>query len=253
MDASRRGLNTVAKVGVIFVAFIVLVAALYVAGPFSKGAASQSSTQTTGSIAGNAPGSVTNLGSNQTFAVVSLFPTFSQMRMTLNFYDPAEGNSQNSTYAYTVLGSATLGGVQYTKVDFRTLGVPDAAGNEVIVWFTSAGAIGRVDVIGERNYTGSGAAVLAQSFTGSFGLLPLITSNSTLLAMLSKTSTSTLSIGPTQANVETYTLASPTPTYTSITVEYATFSGTSAKLAVFLDETTADGATTTIQVTSLTR
>jgi hypothetical protein len=113
--------------------------------------------------------------------------------------------------------------------------------------------VNRVDVVGVRNYTGSGAYFLAQAYTSAYGLIPEISDNATLLSLLSKTSETTTSIGPTTMNVTTYSLAAPTGVYTSLTVKYATIPGTNVQLAVYVSEETTDGSTSTIQVTSLTK
>lgn len=61
------------------------------------------------------------------------------------------------------------------------------------------------------------------------------------------------SLGPTHLDVTTYSLAAPTPPYTSMTVRYATIPGTETRLAVYVDEKTSDLMETVVQVLSLTQ
>jgi hypothetical protein len=244
MNPSKSGLSSAGKTGIVVALVLVVLGAAYLApSMLTGGGTNTTSSQPAGSSAN--PGS-----STQAIGILSLFGSFSQMQLQNTFNSQANGPQQRSV-AYLVLGKASLNSTLHTKVEFSTVG----AGHNVVVWFNSTGGIDRVDVLGDRNYTGSGAYLLpmAQTYVTAFGAIPTITNNATLLSMLSKTSENTTSIGPTQLDVVTYHLAVPTPPYTSITVKYATIPGTNERLAVYLNETTTDGSETTVQITSLTR
>jgi len=178
------------------------------------------------------------------------------MEMQLSVINPnaALAINEQQHVSYLVLGKATLTSASgsgtptlHTKVAFSNVGV----GNDIIAWISPRGEIDRVDVLGQRNYTGNAAYFLMSSYLNDFALVAAITNNSTLLATLSKSSQNTTSIGPTQVDLATYSLAVPSPPYKSITVRYATIPGTSAKVAVYLHEKTDDGTETTMQVLSL--
>ncbi len=163
--------------------------------------------------------------------------------------DPDGPILNQQTLSYHVLGKASFNSTQHTKVQFSQADV----GNEVIAWFNSAGTVDRLDIIGDKNYSGPAAAILAQTYTRSFGMLPDITNNATLLALLSKTTQNTTSIGPTQMDVVTYHLAVPAKPYSSITAEYATIPGTNQTLVVYLHERMTDTSEFEIQVLSLSK
>ena len=241
----KRGLSSAAKAGVVVLVIVIVLGGAYLIPSLSKG--SGTSTTSSQSLAsGSNPG-----GGNQTLGLLSLFGYFHQMQMMdiVNTLSQQDGAVQQQTLSYIVLGTATFNSTQHTKVQFSETGVA----NEVVAWFNPTGVVDRLDVIGARNYTGPGAAILAQTYTTAFSVITAITNNSTLLSFLSKTSENTTTIGSTQLDVATYHLAVPTPPYKTITVEYATIPGTNQKLAVYLDEKTIDGAETTVQVLSLTK
>ncbi len=187
----------------------------------------------------------------QNIGLLTLFNCFSQMQMqdTLNTMAQPDGSIQRQTVSYVVLGKAQFNLTQHTKVEFSQAGV----GNSVVAWFNPSGVVDRLDVLGGSNYTGPGAAILAQTYTTAFGLLTTISNNATLLSMLSKSSESTMTIGPTQLDATTYQLPVPTPPYKTITVKYVTIPGTYQRLAVYLDEKTTNGAETTVEVLSITK
>jgi hypothetical protein len=242
MNPSKSGLSSAAKTGIVVVLVVLVLGVAYVSPSLLKGGTSSSAQSEV--CSGSAGGS-------QNIGLLTLFRCFSQMQMqaSLNTLNQPGGNFQSQTLAYVVLGTATLNSTPHTKVEFTVVG----SGNDVVAWFNSTGGIDRLDVIGQRNYTGPGAPILAQSYTAGFGLIPVISNNATLLSMLSQTTENTTSIGPTMLNVTTYHLPVPTSVYKSITAKYATIPGTNLRLVVYLDQKTRDGTETTIQVQSVTR
>ena len=243
MDLSKKGISSAAKAAAIIAAVMVVLAVVYFVPSFSTssvGAAPASSNTRTSSS-----GPVT-----QNAGILALFGFFSQidMQVTVLNYNQANGIIQQQSLSYLVLGKGTWNSTQYTRVEFSTPGV----GNTVVAWFNAQGGIDRVDVLGQRNYTGSGAYFVASTYVNALTLVPTITSNSTLLSMLSKTAENTTSIGPTQVDLTTYSLAIPTAPYSSLSVRYATIPGTAEKVVVYFHEKTTDGTDTTIQVTSMT-
>ncbi len=239
MNPSKNGLSSSAKTGIVVVVVVLVLGAAYLVPSLSKGGGAQATTaQTEGP---NAPAP---------FSTLSLFGYFPQMSLTVDANDVPNAVTQNSSYSYSVQGKTTLNSTQYLTVEFSTSGAINA--NSVIAFFNSTGGIPRVDVVGVRNYTGPGAYVLAQAYTTAYGLIPAITNNATILSILSKTSSTTMSLGPTKMNVTTYSLGLPTDGFTKLTVKYATIPGTDIQMAVYLSEEESDGSTTLIQVTSLT-
>jgi hypothetical protein len=246
MNRSKIGLSSGAKAGVVVVVVLVVLGGAYFAPSMLTGSGTHTtSSQSAMSCAGE---------DGQAIGLLLLFACFSQMQMqtVLNTSGQPDGSVQVSNFAYLVLGTATENGAPHTKVEFSQPG--SGSSGIVVAWFNSTGTVDRWDnVAGGRNYTGPGAAILAQSYTVGFGLIPAITNNATLLSMLSKTTANTTRIGPTQLDVTTYHLAAPTSLYKSITVQYATIPGTNLRLVVYLDEKTISGIETTIQITSLTK
>ena len=242
MNPSRRGLSGAAKGGIVVILVLVVLAGAYFAPSALSGG---SGTTTLSTVTSTASGS-------QEFGLLSLFGYFSQMQVQtiLNTATLPDGSLQKSTMSYLVLGKGTFDSVLYTKVEFSQLG---AGNSNVIAWFNSTGVVNRLDIIGGRNYSGPGAAILAQTYTIAFGLIPVITNNSTLLSMLAKVSQNTTSIGPTKLDVSYYQLAAPTPLYKTVNVGYATVPGTNQRFVVYLYEKTLDGAETTVQVMSVTK
>jgi hypothetical protein len=235
MNPSKYGLSTGAKTGIVVIVVIIVLAAAYVVPSLTK--ASSTTTQ---------PGGA---GSGPITGALSLYSYFPKMSLAEEVNDVPDAVTQNGTYTYSVLGKGTLNSSQYTRVEFTTVG----ASNDVIAWYNSTGGINLVDVVGVRNYTGAGAYILAQGYTTSFGLIPAISNNATLLDLLSKTTTVTQSIGPTKMNVTTYSLEVPTSIYSTLTVKYGTIPGTNVQIAVYLSEKETDGTTILIDVTSLTQ
>jgi hypothetical protein len=242
MNPSDGGLSTSAKTGIVLVLVILVLGSAYLVPPLLKGGGT-SSVQPAVSCPSTG-------GANQTIELLTLFECFSQMQMqaTANTLGQPDGSFQQQTVAYNVLGTARLNSAPYTKVEFTTVG----ANQPVVAWCNSTGGIDRLDVISDRNYTGPGAAIIAQAYTSTFGLIPALSNNASLLSMLSKTTENTTSIGPMQLKVATYQLPAPTSQYKTFTVQYATIPGTDLRFVVYLHEKTSDGAETTIQVQSIT-
>jgi hypothetical protein len=245
MDPTRRGLSTGGKATIIVIVIIVVVGGIYFApsalgrGKNNNDNILQAATATT--------------GGNRTFGLLPLFGYFSQMeiRETTNSPQGSGGGSAGApveeTLNYTVLGQGTFDGTPNVRVEFSQVGV----GNDIIAWFNASGIVDVTDIIGQRTYSGPGAAVFAQTYTSAFLAVTEITNNATLLSLVSKTAQNTTSIGPTTLAVSTYKLKAATAEYRQVTVEYATIPGTSQKLAVYLSETSPDGVQSSLQVLSL--
>ncbi|MDA4120310.1 MAG: hypothetical protein OK436_06955, partial [Thaumarchaeota archaeon] len=156
MDTSKKGISTATKTAAVVAVIFILLAAVYFVPSISTGAASQSSSTQTGVTSSG--------GGSQTSGLLQLFGYFSQMDMQLNVFNNnnANGNGMTSqqSASYLVLGKGSWNSTQYTKVEFSTPGI----GNNVIAWFNSKGGIDRVDVLGQRNYTGSGAYFVASNY-----------------------------------------------------------------------------------------
>jgi hypothetical protein len=241
MDPSRKGISSGTKTAAVIAVIFVVLASVYFIPSLSTGAASTSgSSQTRGTGAGS-----------QGLGLLQLFGYFSQMDMQVTVINSPQANGAMSrqSVSYLVLGKGTWNATQYTRVEFSTPGI----GNEIVAWFNAKEGIDRVDVLGQRNYTGSGAYFVASNYVTAVTLIPAITNNATLLSMLSKTSQNSTSIGPTQVDLATYSLAVPSDPYKLLTVRYATVTGTSERIAVYLHEKTSDGTDTTIQVLSITK
>jgi len=232
MNPSKSGLSSAGKAGMVVVLIVIVLGAAYVVPSLSKGGGSQSANSN------SAPTPVTGM--------LSLVGDFPKMEVSLSTYDAPSGLIENQSFAYAVIGTGA-----YTKVEFTTVGV----GHEIVAWYNSTGVITEEDVIGQRNYTGSGVYTLPfmVPYNSAFGALVSITGNSTLLSFMSKTSEATTGIGPTQMDVSTYVLAVPTPPYSRLTVKMATIPGTDVQFAVYVNQKTTDGSTSLLQVTSLSR
>jgi hypothetical protein len=194
--------------------------------------------------------SANSTSANKTISLLSLFSSFSQMQLHEAAFDNSEAAPliQQTTFSYLVLGKASMNSTQYVKVRFSEIGV----NNDIIAWFNPHEGIDRVDIIGDRNYSGSSASIYAQKFLGAMSFVVGASNNSTLLSALSKTSQNTTSIGATKMVVSTYQLTTPTPPYLKATVSYATLPGTDTKIAVYFDQETNDFMETLFQITSLT-
>ncbi len=174
------------------------------------------------------------------------------MALTTSFVAMGDGEQQDSGlthFSYSVLGQTVLNATDYTKVEFTDMD----ANKSVIAWFSQQGVVGRVDVLGDKNYTGPNAPLYAQTFTSSFSSITTVSYNATLLSGLQRASESTQSIGPTQMDVATYRLATPNSAFSNFTVEIATVPGANVQLAVYSYQQTPDLSTSAFQVTSVTR
>lgn len=163
MDLSKKGISSAAKAAAIIAAVMVVLAVVYFVPSFSTssvGAAPASSNTRTSSS-----GPVT-----QNAGILALFGFFSQidMQVTVLNYNQANGIIQQQSLSYLVLGKGTWNSTQYTRVEFSTPGV----GNTVVAWFNAQGGIDRVDVLGQRNYTGSGAYFVASTYVNALTLVP---------------------------------------------------------------------------------
>ena len=242
--------GTVGTRNIVIVLAVVSVLALgaYVAissGQFSPPNASSKSTSSTQST-----GTVTYPTTQaQLRGLLDLFGNFSQMAITTSYLDEANEASGSSSVSYVVLGRTTLNSTHYYRVEFK-----NSFGNtSEIVWFNPRGGIDRVDVLGDKNYTGFEAALFTQLYSVAFSLVPAWSYNATLLSGLQKTGESVRSIGPTQMNIARYELPMVTSAYTNFTAEIATIPGTNARLAVYVFQQTLDGSNVLLQVTSVTR
>jgi hypothetical protein len=237
MNPSRRGVGTGGKVAAVVVLIILGLGAIYLIPKFSP-------SQSQGAGSNAVPQQITGMS--------SLIYDFTKMQVEVDVNDPADSFVQNQSYTYAVLGKSTVSSVEYTRAEFKTVGV---GSSDVVIWYNSTGGIGEVDVVGVRNYTGNGTKNLPfiTTYSGVFGGLVTTTNNATLLSHLSKTSEVLTSIGPTQMNVTTYVLNGKSYPYLHLTLELATIPGTDVQLVTYLDEKTYDGTTTVFQVTSMTR
>jgi hypothetical protein len=244
MNPSRDGLSSAGKAGVVVVLVVLVLGAFYLAPSLMKGGG----TKSTSSIQPEGPSP--DLANNQTAGMFPLFSYFSQMKVSVLADDASDDPPTNSTFSYMVLGEAPLNSLQDLRVEFLTLGAGSLP-HEVIAWFNPIGGIDRADVLGQSNYTGSGAHLLpqVQSYIMTFSFILAIADNATLLSHMSQTSVGTVSIGHTQLSVTTYSLTAPSGPYSSLTVEYATIPGTSTKIAVSLSEKATDGSTVLAQIT----
>lgn len=241
MNPSRRGLSNAVKAGVVVVLAIVVLGAVYFVPGLSTGGGSQ----TTSSVGGT----LSTVRGNQTQGVYSLIKAFSKMQLEVDTNVPNQG-ATNRTYSYAVLGKGTINSTQYTRVEFVTVGI----GDNVVMWFNSTGGVARVDVLGQRNYTGSGVPNLpyVMTYSNLFGVIPTVTNNATLFSMLTKYSEGGASIGPTSADVTTYVLSTPSQAYSSLTVKVATVPAKNVVLATYVFAKAHDGSTELIEVTSIT-
>ncbi len=234
-----------AKAGVVVILVLLVLGGGYLA-------TSMSGTSTQSSVSLQPSGSNSSSGSaNNTITLLSLFSSFSQMQIHEAAYDNSEAAPliQQTTFSYLVLGKASMNSTQYVKVRFSEVGVS----NDIIAWFNPHEGVDRVDVLGDRNYTGGAAPIFAQKFLAAMSFVVGASNNATLLSVLSKTSQNTTSIGPTQMTLATYQLTTPTPPYIKATVSYGTVPGTGTKIAVYLDQETSDFMENIFQITSLTR
>jgi hypothetical protein len=260
MNPAKAGLSTGGKSAVVLVLIIIVLGATYLAPKPSGTTTSSTSSQLTVS----APSSGAN---TQAVTLLPLFGNFSQMQLQESALDASQGGigpiPQVVTVSYLVLGKSTLNSTtfissttrtvstQYLKVQFSQAGVI----SNVIAWINQKGGVDRVDILGSRNYTGSGAYTLpaVTTYLSAFGLISALAGNATLISMLSKTSENMTAIGPTQLDVATYHLVVPTQPYKSVTAKFATIPGTSTRFLVYFDVKMTDGSETTLQILSITK
>jgi hypothetical protein len=260
MNPAKAGLSTGGKSAVVLVLIVIVLGATYLAPKPSGTTTSSTSSELTVS----APSSGAN---TQAVGLLPLFGNFSQMQLQESVLDNSQGGvgpiPQVVTVSYLVLGKSTLNSTtfissttrivstQYLKVQFSQAGVI----NNVIAWINQKGGVDRVDILGSRNYTGSGAYTLpaVTTYLSAFGLISGLAGNATLISLLSKTSENMTGIGPTQLDVVTYHLVVPTQPYKSVTAKFATIPGTSTRFLVYFDEKMTDGSETTLQVLSITK
>src|SRR5712691_5592188 len=209
------------NIAIVLAVVAILALGAYVAissGQFSPPNASSKSTSSTQST-----GTVTfpNIQA-QLRGLLTLFGNFSQMAITTSYLDEVNEASGSSSVSYVVLGHTTLNSTNYYRVEFK-----NSIGNtSEVAWFNPQGGIDRVDVFGDRNYTGSGAAFFTRVYTVPFSLVPAWSYNATLLSGLQKTGESVRSIGPTQMNIVRYEIPRVTSAYANFTAEIATIPGT---------------------------
>jgi hypothetical protein len=244
MNISRRGLGGGAKAGIVVVAVVIILAAAYELPSLTKG-----SSPTTSTVLG----SVANVGANGGSGMYAMVKSFSQMQVQVNSNDVPDGINQTETLSYRVLGAGTINSTEYTRVEFSTIGAGPS--NDVIAWFNSTGGLGRVDVLGERNYTGNGVPNLPfiSNYVNTFQVFPNITNNATLFATLVPSSNATTSIGSMKAVVTTYLLDSPNKMFANMEVKVATFTATNQRMAVYVYERQPEpiDSSSTLQIQSL--
>jgi hypothetical protein len=110
-----------------------------------------------------------------------------------------------------------------------------------------------VDVVGVGNHTGPGSSLYAQLYLGPFSSVLGLSSNTTIVSLLSKTTHTTTKIGQTQLDVTSYTLAKPTGPYTAMTLKTATIPGTSIPMVVYYDVSTTDELENIFQILSISK
>ena len=249
MRFSRRGMATTKKIAIAIPLVLVIAAGIYVAlgpsrlGIVSNGSQSTSSSTGIGTFSGVA---------GQPKGILDLFGNFSQMAVTTGYVDFESGEIQSqgsSHYSYAVLGRAVVNSTNYYKVEFTN---SDAKTSE-IAWFNQQGLVDRVDVLGDRNYSGLSAQVYAQPVIASFSFIPNLSYNATLISGLHKTAEGTQSVGPTQMDVITYGLAAHSTAYNNFTAKIATVPGTNTKLAVYWYQEDPSTSNKSFEVTSVTR
>jgi hypothetical protein len=251
MRFSGRGMATTKKIAITIPLVLVIAAGIYVAlgpsrlGIVSNGPQSTSSSSSTGIAS-------FSVVAGQPKGILDLFGNFSQMVVTTSYVHFADGEIDGqglSHVSYAVLGRAVLNSTNYFRVEFTN----SDARTSVIAWFNQRGLVDRVDVIGDKNYTGSTAQVYASAFLASFSFIPSLSYNATLISGLHKTAEGTQSIGPTQMDVITYSLAAPSTAFSNFTAKIATVPGTNTRLAVYWYQQDPSTSNTLFEVTSVTR
>ncbi len=243
MKFSKRGIATTGKITIAVGLVLIIAAGVYAAlGPNLLGVAPKGTQTTTPS----------NGGSGQPKSILDLFNTFSRMTFATGFADFEDGEIQNQGslhISYVVLGRAVVNSTNYYKVQFTN----SDARTSAIAWINPRGLVDRVDVLGDKNYSGSAAQVYAQAFLGALSPVPSLGYNITLLSGLQKIAEGSQGIGPTQVDVVTYGLRAPTSTYTNYTVKIATVPGVSFKLAVYVYQEFPSKSNNFFEVTSVTK
>jgi hypothetical protein len=251
MKFSVRGMATTKKIVLTIALALVIAGGIYVALGSGRPGVVPNGSQSGSSSSSTALASFSG-GAGQPKSILDLFGNFSRMVVTIGYLHFADGEVQSqgeSHFSYSVLGQAVLNSTNYYKVQFTDLDSKKSG----IAWFNQMGLVDRVDILGDKNYTGTSASVYAQAFTAPFSLIPNLSHNATLLSGLQKTAEGTQNVGPTQMNVITYRLAAPSPAYSNYTLKIATVPGTSTKLAVYWYVEDPSTSNALFEVTSVTR
>lgn len=237
---SRRGLSSGGKIGILVILVMIVLGAVYFLPSFTLGGGNQGSSSTQA-------GSSSGFGPSATYGgLAQLFANFSQIDGQLTLANDVEEMYDQQHFSYAVVGTGTINNTQYMKVSFSGIGA-----HQVIAWVSRQGAVDRVDVVGQSNYTGPGARFYVLNYLNDFSVILNTSVNSTLLSMLSPTTQNSTDIGGTHVNLATYTLPAPKGSYKSLTVSFATIPGTTARLPVYLHQKTTDGSELTLLVSSL--
>jgi hypothetical protein len=251
MKFSKCGIATSRKIALTTVLVLIIAGGIYLALGQNPSGVAPNSTQATSTSTSTVAASSSGVPA-QSNGLIGLFGDFSQMVLVTGYSDFAEGEVQQAAtahFSYAVLGQEVVNSTNYYKVELKNL---DGNTSE-IAWFNPQGSVDRVDIAGQKNYTGLEASYYAQVFISSFSVIPSISYNTTLLSGLQKTAEGVQGIGPTQMDVITYGLAAPSSTYSNYTLKIATVPGTSHKLAVYLFRELTSNSNDFIEVTSVTR
>jgi len=251
MKFSVRGIATTKKIVLTIALALVIAGGIYVALGSGRPGVVPNESQSSSSSSSTALASFSG-GAEQPKSTLDLFGNFSRMVVTIGYVHFADGEVQDkgeSHFSYAVLGQGVLNSTNYSKVQFTDLDSKKSG----IAWLNPMGLVDRVDILGDKNYTGPSALVYSQAFMAPFSLVPNLTHNATILSGLQKTAEVMQSIGPTKMNVVTYRLAAPSPAYSNYTLKIATVPGTNTKLAVYWYVEDPSTSNTLFEVTSVTR
>ncbi len=191
---------------------------------------------------------IVTVTNGQIRGLLNLFGNFSHLEISSSFLDEMNEDAGNASFSYVLLGRRVLNSTNYYRVEFQTPGTNTSE----IVWFNPQGGIDRVDIPGEKSYTGPGAAFYTELFTNPFSALAALSNNATLLSGLLAKGISIETIGQTQIDVTTYGLAQPTSTYSNFTIKVATLPGTNVKLVIYLYQENRNGSYDLLRVVGLT-
>jgi hypothetical protein len=248
MKFSKRGMTTTRKIAIAIPLLLIIALGAYVAlgssrpGVVGNGPQSSSSSSSTGAVSSNG-------GARQPNSILDLFGNFSQMGVTSSFADTEAESQGTSHVSYAVLGQTVANSTNYYRVEFKNLDLNTSE----IAWFNQQGLVDRVDVLGDKNYSGPTASLYAQAFVAAFSFIPSLSYNTTLLSGLQKTAEGVQNIGSARMDVVTYSLAAPTSTYSNYTVKIATVQGANVKLAVYWYQQFPSTSNNFFEVTSVTR